>query len=147
MRRVFNIDFENAFTHIVLFSIFAWLTAGYFRGIVFAGAANAVDQVLSIIPTGDDPDTSPMAKVRAESGEHPVVLPDNKTVVEHLNMPEPADDDAQARTSVRAEQSTQQDESKANEKTPFTWANIDNSLVPGFTLGAVEIGVILDGVA
>ena len=32
---------------------------------------------------------------------------------------------------------------KDHNKAAWSWANIDNSMVPGFTLGTVEVGVIL----
>lgn len=146
VRHVFNIDFEVAFSHLVLFALFAWLTAGYFRGIVFAGAVNAVEQVLSIIPSsGGVTETSPMAKVRAESGEHPVVLPDNKTVVEHINTSDGSDDKAADTTpgSSAETSSSETSPTSAASKPKYSWANIDNSIVPGFTLGTVEIGVVL----
>lgn len=126
VRKIFNLDLETIFSHGILFTLFAWLTAGYFRGAILAGAAAAASPSMSII--ADTTDESKVDQVRAESGEYAPVLPDNKTVVEHMNM-----DDRQTADNVEA----------ATEEKKWTWANIDNSLVPGITLGSVEIGVIL----
>jgi len=149
VKATLNINFEKFISHGLLFSLFAWLTAGYFRGAIFAGTAPAVEPSLSIIGsetayTSESGD-SKVAQFRAESGEHPVVLPDNKTVVEHINsetetQPSESVPDAQAET--RAVASVPLDQNDATKKT-WSWADIDNSIVPGFTLGAVEIGVIL----
>ena len=139
VRRILNVDFETIFSHGALFTLFAWLTAGYFRGVIFAGNAPVVEPSLSIVETGATRiDESKVDQFRAESGENPVVLPDNKTVVEHINSSDlpnaGAETRADAKTSANA----------SSEKKPtWTWANLDNSIVPGFTLGSVEVGVIL----
>jgi len=142
VRRILNVDFETLFSHGAIFAAFAWLTAGYFRGILFAGlatsAAAVVDSSLSIIvPDAEKSEESPVTRMRAESGEHPVVLPDNKTVVEHINTDEAPAFNREAETrpvgSVPATAG----------KTTWSLADIDNSMVPGFTLGSVEVGVVL----
>ena len=142
VRRILNVDFETIFSHGALFTVFAWLTAGYFRGIVFGGTAAVVESSLSILaPSASETTESPVARMRAESGEHAVTLPDNKTVVEHINS------EAETRPvgSVPFTESANT-ETKTQETQPkpaWSWANIDNSIVPGFTLGSVEIGVVL----
>nr|MBP7416000.1 hypothetical protein [Pyrinomonadaceae bacterium] len=86
VRNILNVDFETIFSHGALFMVFAWLTAGYFRGAIFASAGAVVEPLISIIDTAvERTDESKVDQFRAESGEHPVVLPDNKTVVEHIN--------------------------------------------------------------
>ena len=155
VRRILNVDFETIFSHGALFTVFAWLTAGYFRGIVLGGTAAAVESSLSILaPNASETTESPVARMRAESGEHAVTLPDNKTVVEHINS------EAETRATGRVSQDSEAEtrpvgsvSSAEPEKAPETevalpkpawsWANIDNSIVPGFTLGSVEIGVVL----
>ncbi len=137
VRRLLNVDFEMIFSHGALFALFAWLTAGYFRGIIFGGVVSAAESSLSIIgPDGEKSEESPVAQMRAESGEYPVVLPDNKTVVEHINTE--AETPAAGSVPPHAE-------NVSNEKktTSWSWANINNSIVPGFTLGRVEVGIIL----
>jgi len=135
VRQVFNIDFEIVLSHGMLFAVFAWLTAGYFRGVIFSGTAPVVVPPLSILDTdAAKTDESKVDLFRAESGEHPVVLPDGKTVVEHINTSD----------TPNVETETKKDEQTSSEKkTTWSWANIDNSIAPGFTLGKVEIGVIL----
>jgi hypothetical protein len=140
VRRILNVDFETIFSHGIIFTVFAWLTAGYFRGVIFAGAAPAVETPLSaIVPDEKRSEESPVARMRAESGELPVVLPDNKTVVEHINISDPSD----RKASRESETSSSAPFTAAAVKPSWSWANLDNSIVPGFTLGTVEIGVIL----
>ena len=178
IRSVLNIDFEKFISHGLLFGFFAWMTAGYFRGIVFGGLDNEQTQAetrpagsaresrsgsgpLGRVSVADsrvsnETEPSPMMKVRADSGEHPVTLPNDATVVEHINISDPPnsetlDVNAQAETrpigSVSSdERESQFERSESNDAFPnrhWSWANLDNSLAPGFTLGAVEIGVIL----
>ena len=141
VRKVLNIDFEIIFSHGILVIIFFWLTAGYFRGVMFGGAAPVVAATLSIIDIATErTDESKVDQFRAESGEYPVVLPDNKTVVEHINS------EAETRPvgSVPLGSDAQTSANGSSEKkTTWSWANIDNSIVPGFTLGTVEVGIIL----
>lgn len=145
VKATLNIDLEEFISHILLFSVFAWLTAGYFRGTVFAGVAPVVvvDPPLSmIVPDAERSEESPVTRMRAESGEHPVVLPDNKTVVEHINT-----DWSGERPALQNSETISIDTSSGTLakpiKTTWSWANLDNSIVPGFTLGTVEVGVIL----
>jgi hypothetical protein len=136
VRKILNVDFETIFSHGAVFALFAWLTAGYFRGVIFAGAASAVGSAFSInVPDGEKSEGSPVARMRAESGEYPVVLPDNKTVVEHLNTADSP--------KLEAEPAPSGSESNETKKPSWSWANLDNSIAPGFTLGTVEVGVIL----
>lgn len=135
VRKVFNIDFDILLSHGMLFAVFAWLTAGYFRGAIIFGTGTVAVPSLSIIDTAAaKTDESKVDKFRAESGEHPVILPENKTVVEYMNTSD----------EPNAEAETKTDEQPLSAKKPtWSWANIDNSIAPGFTLGTVEIGVIL----
>lgn len=133
VRKMLDVDFETLFSHGALFAVFAWLTAGYYRGVVFGGAAAAAETSLSIIvPPAAESEASPVERMRAETGEHPVVLPDNKTVIEHIN----SEADVRPAESVP---SAGNDQSKK----AWSWADLDNSIVPGFTIGSVEVGVIL----
>jgi hypothetical protein len=147
VRRLLNVDFQTIFSHGLLMSLFAWLTAGYFRGVVFAGAAKAVVPPLSsIVPDAEVPGESPVSRMRAESGEYPVVLPDNRTVVEHINTPDSPDSSAanESETSASAPFEADAKEAPAASARPsWSWATIDNSIVPGFTLGWVEVGVVI----
>src|SRR6202008_1140832 len=49
VRSILNVDFETLLSHGALFAVFAWLTAGYFRGAIFAGAAQVIEPSLSIL--------------------------------------------------------------------------------------------------
>lgn len=138
VRRMLNVDFETIFSHGALFMVFAWLTAGYFRGAIFASAGAVVEPLISIVDAAvERTDESKVDQFRAESGEHPVVLPDNKTVVEHINSPDAPNAATETKTDAPSESGT------SEKKAAWSWANIDNSIVPGFTLGTVEIAVIL----
>lgn len=142
VRKALNIDFGVIISHGLLFALFAWLTTGYFRGFIFTGAAPVVEPLISIVnAAAERTDESKVDQFRAESGEHPVVLPDSKTVVEHINSPE-APNAGAAPAEAQTPADTTADTS-GKKKNAWNWANIDNSIVPGFTLGSVEIGVIL----
>lgn len=153
VQRVFNFDPQTLFSHALLFTIFTWLSAGYLRGILISGLSGPIEAIVnqtatpSVVPTEE----SKFAKVRAESGEHPVTLPGDRPVVDHLNAPDApeqkadaggSEGDAKARASARAEHGPQNEETASGEK--WSWANIDNALLPkAFTLGAIEVGIIL----
>ena len=138
VQRVFNFNPQTVFTHILLFGVFAWLSAGYLRG--------AMIFPIEIITPKSGPDTSVVPdseskvdRVRAESGEYPVSLGDH-TVVEHLNISDPPNgtesNDTEKPSLTPAESSS--------EERQWSWASIDNSIMPpAFRLGTVEIGIIL----
>lgn len=136
VQRIFNVRPEIVFTHVLLFGVFSWLTAGYLRGVLIS-TSEAPESTFEANKASETakPDESRFDRVKAESGEYPVTLPDNRNVVDHIN-------------SSYAPNTTTQ-ESQTEEKTSdgprqWSWADIDNSLVPqAFTLGTVEIGVIL----
>ncbi len=137
VQRVFNIMPETVFTHVLLFSIFAWLSAGYLRGVLMEPVDSA-ESVISIFTNVANESVSKVASLRNDSGEHPVTLPDNKFVVDHLNAP-----DSQNAEEPKAETPATESVSADDEKKTWSWANIDNSIMPSaFTLGTVEVGVI-----
>lgn len=145
VRRMLNVDFDTVFSHGIIFTVFAWLTAGYFRGVIFGGTATVVESSLSIIaPDAEESTESPVARMRAESGELPVVLPDNKTVVEHINISDPPSKESETRADGNVPpDAPKTDKTPSEKKVAWSWANLDNSIVPGFTLGTVEVAVIL----
>jgi len=151
VRKVLNVDFDIVLSHGLLFALFMWLTAGYFRGVIFTGAVPVIEPLIWIIDTAAArTDESKVDQFRAESGEHAVVLPDNKTVVEHINSSDSPNPEAETRpvgsVLLGAEAYTSADataHASGEKKTTWSWANLDNSIVPGFTLGSVEVGVIL----
>lgn len=143
VNRVFNFEMEDLVGHFMIFAVFAWFSAGYLRAAIIRngtviGIPLATNDSLTIFSEETGTVASPMQNVARESGEHAVTLPDNKTVVEHINTP-----DIQAETrpvgSVPDSTETTTDEKKP----PFSLADLNNSFLPtGFTLGAVEIGII-----
>ena len=93
VNRAINFDIENVISHVMLTALFAWLTAGYFRGAVgptfgtAAAAAASAAATAAKAPTTtdtsaaekkDEPKTSFVAKVAAEPGEDPATLPDRR---------------------------------------------------------------------
>lgn len=135
IQRVFNIRPETLFTHALLISIFSWLSAGYLRGILIrpAASSDAAAEMSPVPPRAEtDADASKVERVRAESGEYPVTLPGDRSVVEHLNISDPPDAPDKSF------------ETRSAEPAKWDWAKIENTILPpAFTLGTVEVGVIL----
>lgn len=155
VQRVFNIAPEVVFTHLLLFTIFTWMSAGYLTGVLFKPNESETRSVGSV-PLSENSGSesemtaSPMEQVRAESGEYPVTLPNHLSVTEHINISDPPDQKAQtgAAGSVpfgsKDHKDNGTDSKPSEEKKPWSWANFDNGfLPPAFTLGTVEVGVIL----
>ncbi len=141
IERVFNIAPETFFSHILLTCVFFWLTAGYYRGILLGGLAPE-----PVVPTPESASAKEAAKtsnlsifeqVRAEEGARPETLPDNASILEHINKSDPPNADS-------AELKENKAETPRAEKKTWQWQNIDNSLLPqAFTLGVVETSVVL----
>ncbi|MFN6965007.1 MAG: DUF4153 domain-containing protein [Pyrinomonadaceae bacterium] len=129
VNRALNFDIDVVVGHVMLTSALAWLTAGYFRGVLFVPFSGRKPV---------RPDTSPIPKADASNAgsvvdlesEHPAgsgPLPDNATVLEHINRSDPPE----VPQSQPAEQRRD-------------WQNFDNSKLPSvFTLGTVETVIIL----
>jgi len=137
VNRAFNFDLDQIVSHVLLTSVFAWLTAGYFRGAVAtwpvaaavndatAAAATTVSTDSSAAKTTSS-DATPVEKVVAEQTENSGGLPDNATILEHINRSDPP--------------AVPQPETKKKRD----WQNFDNSFLPSvFTLGTIETIVIL----
>lgn len=146
--RVVSFDIETVISHVMLTSFLAWLSAGYFRGTLidhFAYAAKAA-AATSSIPKADDAKPAPKTesaettasfvdKLAAEPAEDNS-LPNNATVLEHINTSDPP------HTDVR----TGSDSDRASAAAPKKrdWQNWDNTKFPQvFTLGTVETVIIL----
>ena len=149
VQRVFNIAPETVFTHILLFAVFSWLTAGYLSGVLFKPNETG-DNEPPTATVAANTSESKFEHVRAESGEYPVTLPDHLSVTEHINRTDPPNTEAETRAagSVPFSSSDSKDQANdsklINEKKPWSWANFDNGVLPpAFTLGTVEVGVIL----
>lgn len=125
VQRVFNIKPETLFTHFLITSIFAWLTAGYLRGLLIdkavmkaTGVSSEAKSSLSIID-----------QIKAEEVENPNALPDNRGILEHINDEKAAEEKGKF---------------KEAEKEGRDWQDLENSILPhSFTLGAIETGIVL----
>ncbi|HKP71193.1 MAG TPA: DUF4173 domain-containing protein [Pyrinomonadaceae bacterium] len=153
VNRAINFDLEKIVSHVMITSVFAWLTAGYFRGAmaspIFPAAAASASTVPSVtIVPNEEPSknteaaveekkdaTSFVAKVAAEPGEEPATLPNSATVVEHINRSDPP----HSKTEEPKEGAAPNPDPKKR-----NWPNFDNSVMPsGFTLGTIETVIIL----
>ncbi|MEP6945473.1 MAG: DUF4173 domain-containing protein [Acidobacteriota bacterium] len=137
--RAINFDLSTVISNVVVTSLLAWLTAGYFRGTLvehFRGPVQ-VDKDVSPILTPDDMkadgqatvvDSSFVERFTAEASESSS-LPDNATILEHINRSDPPDAKAEA-GGVKPKKRD--------------WQNWDNTSFPHvFTLGTVETVLIL----
>lgn len=127
MRRVLNIAPENVFQHVFLTGLFAWLSAGYLRGVLIK-PRDSVEANAVVNDAKSDIDLSPVDKVRAEAGESASNLPGNLSILDHINQSDPPD----------------KQPASEPEKKPWEWATLENTMIPpAFTLGTIEVGVIL----
>ncbi|MBV9217099.1 MAG: DUF4173 domain-containing protein [Acidobacteria bacterium] len=152
VQRVFDFDATILFQHAFTFGFFAWLSAGYLRGVLLQGAGVSG----SVIFGGDDTDepnkaeqkrsergVSHMDRVRDDSGEYPVTLPDDHTVIEHINISDAPDREAR-KAETRAAGSVPFEDTERQKEKRLGWPNIENTILPpSFTLGTVEVAVIL----
>ncbi len=129
VNRALNFDIDVIVSHVMLTSALAWLTAGYFRGalaekIIFgATVATAPSTAAS---ESNDNNTSFVDKVAAEPVDNSSSLPDNATILEHINRSDPPN-------------ATDPEPAKKRD-----WQNFDSSILPAvFTLGTVETVIIL----
>jgi hypothetical protein len=131
VNRMLNFDLDVVVSHIVLTSVLAWLTAGYFRGAmaekIFMGATVATSSTAANASGGaGDKHASFVEKVAAEPPDNSSSLPDNATILEHINRSDPP--------NVYAAEATKKRD----------WQNFDNTVLPSvFTLGTVETVIIL----
>jgi hypothetical protein len=138
VRRTLNVDFETIFSHTLLFAVFSWATAGYLRGLVIGYEPKPANVAPSDgqAPASADEKASVVSKVddlKNDTEGGPSILPDNLSILEHINRSDPpAEKTETAGASVETRSFLRQ------------WPNIDNSVLPSaFTLGSVEVGVIL----
>lgn len=135
--RIVNFRIDEVISHIVLTSVFAWLTAGYFRGFLvkpFKPAAAKTEHI-SILPketAGAEPQNAEgfVDKFVAEADATEGPLPNNASVLEHINKGD------EPNTTPEAEQP--KNDNKRD------WQNWDNSVLPQvFTIGKVETVIVL----
>ncbi len=144
VQRVLNIPSENIFSHLILTAVFFWLTAGYYRGFLLGGMAAEVPG--AAVPDAgvhsgakERSDLSVFDRVRAEEAVNSGALPDNATILDHINRSDPPN-----QPSDEAKPADQQAPAAGAEKKKFEWQNLDNSVMPpAFTFGIIETSVIL----
>jgi hypothetical protein len=134
VQRVFTIRPE-IFTHVLLFAVFAWISAGYLRGVVIKPLGRS-DETPDSEP--ESPAVSRETRTPGAAAEYPATVLGKMTAVEHLNISDPPN-------AVKApSDETEAMENTTPEKPAWQWATLDNSVLPTpFTLGKVEVGVIL----
>lgn len=151
VQRVFSVPADEVFSHFFVTSVFAWLTAGYFRGVLFGGfdsaaAASVVKAAalepasgVSVVPEQEvnekKAETTSFVADLATDAVDDNSLPNNASILEHINRSDPPNE------PVSAEVKT---EVTVGVPPKPSWQIIDNSVVPtSFTLGTVETVVIL----
>jgi hypothetical protein len=143
VNRVLNFDPAIIFSHALLMAVFAWASAGYLRGLTLGIEPNinvvnvqADDRTASSASGVEASADSKVDAMRSEVAES-TGLPDNASILEHINRSDPPNDNAENQSSEQPKS-----DAKTASKT-WTWANIDNSILPSvFSLGTVEIGII-----
>lgn len=137
VQSIVNIAPETVFQHVLLFSLFSWLSAGYLRGVIIQ-PSKTVEPGSETETAKADPDLSPVDNMRAEESENSASVFKSHSILEHINISDPPDKKAE----TQAEETVPLAED--SKKKIWSWATIDNTLIPsGFTLGTVEVGVIL----
>ena len=134
IERIFNIPSETVFTHVLLTAVFFWLTAGYYRGLLLGfDTSDAVPaSAAEAAAASNNSNLSIFEQVKAEEVVNPDALPNNATILDHINKSDPPNaESAPASASVP-------------EKKAWQWQNFDNSVVPqAFTLGVIETSIVL----
>jgi len=137
VERIFYIKPETIFSHVLLTFIFAWLSAGYLHGILL-GNEPALGVGFQSNPEATPPTESKVERIKTDTEDEAPTLPDNRTVLEHINISDPPNAEA-----PKVEESPK----PAEKQGKWEWARIDNSLLPAaFTLGPVEIGIIFGAI-
>ncbi|PYT00152.1 MAG: hypothetical protein DMF63_09305 [Acidobacteria bacterium] len=127
VNRALNFDIDIIVSHVMVTSALAWLTAGYFRGAIAEKFVPVAAATASTAAThSSDKSTSFVEKVAAEPADNSSSLPDNATILEHINRSDPPN-------KPEAEPAKKRD-----------WQTFDSSILPSvFTLGTVETVIIL----
>ncbi len=157
MRRLLHFDVGTVVSNVMLTSLFAWLTAGYFRGTLIDHFVPTVpvEPAVSPIPKTEDvqpktetkqADESFVDKFAAEPADTSNSLPDNATILEHINRSDPPNADGESSPPYEGEVAAASADGVvlSSEPKKRDWQNFDNSSFPSvFTLGTVETVIIL----
>lgn len=125
VQRVLNVEPDVVLSHIILTSVLAWLSAGFLRSVLIYDV-----DIFDPSKTSPIPQTEPVAATQTETSPH---IPNNVSILEHINISDPPNDTAPKQTAAEPEKQRLWD-----------WAKFDSSLLPtGFTLGTVEVSIVL----
>ena len=146
VERVFNVQAENLFSHLILTAVFFWLTAGYFRGFLLGDLLEAqglalpvTDSKASEKESKESSNLSIFDQVRAEETVNPDALPNNASILDHINKSDPPNEPNEAAKTGGGKSTPPVEERKK-----FEWQSFDNSIMPSaFTLGIIETSVVL----
>ena len=123
-----RINPDLIFTHVVLFGFVAWVVAGYLRASTFKVSSIAEMKLLS---SEIKPQVSSVTLHTSEDTEK-----------KGANEAEKAPNDS--RIFSKDTPKEQQKKEKGQDKKPWDWRKFDNKVLPEFfTLGAIEIGIVL----
>lgn len=137
IQRVVNIDLSIAFSHALLIGIFGWLSMGYLRGAVINPLGATPGPSISNEASSKITHETRFFDVAAETGDPPLTLPADRTVVDHLNVSDPPDTSPDVGPG-------EQDNQATDEKKAWQWSDITSDLLPrAFTIGTTEVAVIL----
>jgi len=134
VNRVVNFEIDVAVSHVVLTSVFAWLSAGYLRGSLITPFWKESTVATEPVPADSasekaDADLSFVEKVVVEPLDEQNGLPDNATILEHINRSDPPNTEAA---------------SAEPPKKKWNLQNLDSSKLPSvFTFGTVETVIVL----
>lgn len=157
VKRTLNFDLDEVVSHVLVTSALAWLTAGYFRGALASpfSAATAAGVSSSTTRAETRPSGSVssdaesfVAKVAAEPGEEPSSLPNNASIIEHINISDAPDKKSFSTNeggvaAVSADGAVLSNEG-VDPKPERDFQNLDNSKFPSvFTLGTIETLIVL----
>lgn len=128
VQRVFNIEPNVIISHVALTAFFAWLTAGFLRSVLIRDSDLWGAKTTSSVPV-----VEPIPAAQSESSPY---LPNNLSILEHINISDPPNEAAAKQVPVEP--------AKKPEKKSWDWAKFDNSFLPvGFTLGTVEVSIVM----
>ena len=130
VNRAINFEIDVVVSHVVVTTVLAWLTAGYLRGAIGSTFAAQAATATATRPAGEaakaESHSSFVEKVAAEPVDNSALLPNDATILEHINRSDPPNTDT------------------VEPKRKRDLQNFDNTILPSvFTLGTVETVLIL----
>ena len=148
INRTFRFDGETLVSHGLLFTLFAWLTAGYFRGLLFGGTRKPVLQVIAQHAKGGVDRLRDVLRT-AETSSAPVLHAPMPATHEFVAPPASITEDADVDSNAERKQDAH---SGVADETPTAAPDVPTRTQPEpsaaptarrFALGVVEVGVVL----